>query len=146
MKHLILTLLLLLAINTRSQILIPQDRVSHAITSATHNLQRELFTEPSFMQPVVYIDYCPLFPGILGLTRGIGIGVYMIDLSPICPDSELERVLLHELVHVWQLHTGILISNEDSFTYKSIEYLHKFPYALRPWEIEADKIADRFCK
>jgi hypothetical protein len=143
MKHLIF--LLLLSFNIQSQILKPQDRVIPVITDVTQRLQDKLFTGPSFMQPIVYIDYSPLFPGLLGLTREIGSGVYMIDLSPMHTIEELEKVLLHELVHVWQLHTGILEKGEGFFIYRSIAYPYKFPYKLRPWEIEANRIADEFC-
>jgi len=97
------------------------------------------------MQPIVYIDFSPLFPGILGLTRKIGEGVYMIDLSPLCTSEELEFILLHELVHVWQLHTGILGKGKGCFIYRGIQYQYWFPYKLRPWEKEADRIAEEVC-
>ena len=143
MKHLIF--LLLLSFNIQSQILKPQDRVIPAITDVTQQLQDKLFTGPSFMQPIVYIDYSPLFPGILGLTRKIGEGVYMVDLSPLCTIEELEFILLHELVHVWQLHTEILGKGKGCFIYRGIQYQYWFPYKLRPWEKEADRIAEEVC-
>lgn len=143
MRYLII--LLLFSIQVSGQILKPQERIIPAITDVTQQLQDKLFTEPSFMQPIVYIDYSPLFPGILGLTRKIGSGVYMIDLSPLCTSEELEFILLHELVHVWQLHTGILGKGEGFFIYRSVPYSYKFPYKLRPWEIEADRIAEEVC-
>ena len=143
MKQLII--LLLISFNIQSQILKPSTRVVPIITQVTQQVQDRLFTEPSFQQPIVYIDFSPLFPGILGLTRKIGEGVYMIDLSPLCTSEELEFILLHELVHVWQLHTGILGKGKGCFIYRGVQYQYWFPYKLRPWEKEADRIAEEVC-
>ena len=143
MKY-IIYIFLLVTLHINSQILIPRERVSSLITGSTQKLQKDLFKGPSFMQPIVYIDRCPLFPGILGITRTLGDRIYIIDISPLYKDKELERVLLHELVHVWQLHTGILIEKPDSFIYKSVRYPHDYPYETRPWEIEADQVADKY--
>tara|TARA_B110000238_G_scaffold110710_1_gene120464 strand:- start:149 stop:589 length:441 start_codon:yes stop_codon:yes gene_type:complete len=143
MKQLII--LLLISFNIQSQILKPSTRVVPIITQVTQQVQDRLFTEPSFQQPIVYIDFSPLFPGILGLTRKIDRGVYMVDLSPAFTNEELELVLLHELVHVWQLHTEILGSDQSFFIYRNIKYPFWFPYSLRPWEIEANEIAEEVC-
>lgn len=143
MRHLIF--LLLISFNVQSQILKPQDRVIPVITDVTQQLQDRLFTGPNFQQPIVYIDYSPLFPTILGLTREMSPGIYIIDLNPMYDIEKLEYVLLHELVHVWQLHKGILGKDGDFFIYNSIKYPYSFPYSLRPWEIEADKIAEEVC-
>ena len=143
MKHLIF--LLLISFNIQSQILKPTNRSIGSITQVTQQLQDRLFTGPIFQQPIVYIDYSPLFPGILGLTRKLGQGVYMIDLSPLCTKEELELILLHELIHVWQLHTGILADRKGFFIYRGDLYAYWFPYRLRPWEIEANEIAEEVC-
>ena len=144
MRYLII-LLLFINLQTQSQILKPVDRVSSHITNYTQELQESLFTGPHFQQPIVYIDYSPLFPGLLGLTRKVGAGIYIIDLSPLASKDELEWVLLHELVHVWQLHTGILYKTEDSFIYRGIRYPFSFPYSIRPWELEAEALTKSIC-
>ena len=140
-----LILLLLFSIQLHGQILQPQERTQHHITWSTQQLQKELFQGPSFQQPIVYIDYSPLFPGLLGLTRKIGNGFYIIDLNPRVSEDKLEWVLMHELVHVWQLHNKILSKDSTHFLYRGKRYPFNYPYKERPWEWEAELITGNIC-
>ena len=51
-----------------------------------------MFKQPSFMQPIVYISYSPLFPGLAGLTRKLSDKIYMVDLNPMYSKDVLEKV------------------------------------------------------
>lgn len=143
MRYLII--LMLFSIQVSGQILKPQKRVDSAITYHTKILQDRLFRGPHFQQPIVYIDYSPLFPGLLGLTRKIGEGVYMIDINPMVSRDQLEWVVMHELVHVWQMHTRKLYKTERHFIYNNLAYPFTFPYHIRPWELEAERITSESC-
>jgi hypothetical protein len=143
MRYLIL--LLFFSIQLKAQVLVPSERAKVHITSNTEELQKLLFAGPQFQQPIVYIDYSPLYPSIVGLTRKIGNGYYIIDLNPIATYDKLEWVLMHELVHVWQLHIGILSSDAKHFYYRGKTYPIQFPYSLRPWEKEAEAITGEIC-
>jgi hypothetical protein len=63
--------------------------------------------------------------------------------------SHFKKTLAHELVHVWQLHTGKLDHNDD---YTIIVWegdtisAKDTPYDKRPWEVEAFAKADSLAK
>lgn len=137
--------LLIFSIQAYGQILKPQERVERHITYSTQQLQKDLFKGPSFQQPIVYIDYSPLYPNILGLTRKIGNGFYIIDLNPGASEDQLEWVLMHELVHVWQLHNKFLSKDEKNFYWKNRAYPFNHPYKTRPWEAEAEALTSKYC-
>lgn len=141
-----LLFLLLFNLNLNAQILIPDEGCVKHIQYSTKQVQEKLFgKQPSFQQPIVYIKYSPLFPTVLGLTRQLQPGYYIIDLNPIAGTDRLEWILIHELVHVWQLHTRKLTKHPSGFEYDGKVYPIKYPYKLRPWEIEAETITRQVC-
>jgi hypothetical protein len=144
MKYLIL--LLFFSLNLNAQILKPSKDVEKYITSSTHQLNSKLFKGPAFQQPIVYIDYSPLHSQVAGLTREIGPGIFMIDLNPIYDFILLEKVLLHELAHVYQIYKGDLYRNEFGFVWKGEHYRFGTPYNLRPWELHAEAVVAEICK
>lgn len=144
MKHLII--LLLFSLQLKAQILVPTDRTADLITSSIDQLGDLMFKGPQFMQPVVYIDYAPLDVQVLGLTRELTPGYYMIDLNPRYSWHKLEKVLLHELVHVAQFHSGRLQTRENHFQFDNVAYPFSYPYSERPWELEAIKVSEAICE
>ena len=144
MKNLVFALLF--SLQLKAQILIPTDRTQDLITSSIIDLGNLMFKGPQFMQPVVYIDYAPLDTRILGLTRELRPGIYMVDLNPAYSWHKLERVLLHELVHVAQFHSGRLKTNAKHFQFDNKAYPFHYPYSERPWELEAIRVSEKICE
>lgn len=68
-------------------------------------------------------------------------GVYNLILSSSKP-NDLDLILVHELIHVYQCEKGWLTINLEGkeFTWKGKKYEAKFPYFNRPWEKEAFKM------
>ena len=144
MRYLLFLLFFNLGLN--AQILVPEAACEKHIQYTTKQVQEILLGKyPSFQQPIVYINYSPLFPTVLGLTRQLQPGYYIIDLNPIAGTDRLEWILIHELVHVWQLHTNKLTKDETGFQYDGKSYPFKYPYKLRPWELEAESITKQVC-
>jgi len=140
-----LLILFFLSFQLNAQILRPEPNASDLIIEETLKLNQELFKQPSFMQPVVYISFAPLFPGLAGLTRKLDDKLYIVDLNPIYSKDVLEKVLIHELVHVYQIDCGKLEKTAKGFIYEGFLYSFKFPYKLRPWEIEANQKVSEVC-
>ena len=143
MKYLIL--LLMMSLNLNAQILKPSEDVEKYITSSTEQLCKRMFSGPLFQQPIVYIQYAPLHPFVIGLTREISPSIFMVDLNPIYDFNRLEWTLLHELVHVEQIWNNRLTKVETGFEFNGIYYPFSFPYSLRPWENEAEEIVRQLC-
>ena len=55
------------------------------------------------------------------------------------PIEDPIRILCHELIHLDQIERGdlILTPTMETVTWKNSIYDYNFPYAKRPWEIEA---------
>lgn len=139
----ILILLLLLCLNAQAQNLKPSKDVKKHITPLTKELNTKLFKGPIAQQPIVYIEYSPLHDDVIGLTRQIGPNVFMIDLNEDYVYVDLEWVLMHELVHVWQLSTGQLTKNAKGFVWREKQYSHSTEYLTRPWELHAELLVSR---
>jgi len=149
MSHFNKILILLLLVTSQlaySQVLKPTDKVEHLVTQDVTQLCDQLFKGPVFQQPVVYIDYAPLFPGFLGITRKLDKYHYMIDLNIMYQSQDLVLTLLHELVHVRQFYYDELgYDPRGRFLHKGTPYPTNYPYNDRPWEREADSIARQQC-
>jgi len=140
-----LFILIFLSFQLNAQILRPEPSATDLIIEETLKLNQKMFKQPSFMQPVVYISYSPLFPGLAGLTRKLSDKIYMVDLNPMYSKDVLEKVLMHELVHVYQMDCNKLEKTKEGFRFNGILYSFKFPYKLRPWEIEANQRVSEIC-
>ena len=133
----ILIVLLLLNIQLQAQELRFSDRTNLFNTVELKAFTDTVFNQPPWIQPIVYIEYAPLYPGILGLTRKLGPNQYMVDLNPMVPNQLLEETLRHELIHVRQFHNKELQILPTHFLWKGKLYSFQTPYKTRPWEVEA---------
>lgn len=74
------------------------------------------------------------------------MGAQYICIFKDCPDSELGKVISHEMIHVWQNVRGDLKFDYDNmiFYWKGKKYtqndLDQMKYYDRPWEAEAKKL------
>jgi len=142
----LLIIFLFITLDAQSQVLRPSSDVSHYITNSTQQLNSKLFKGPEFQQPIVYIEFSPLHIQVAGLTREIGPSIFIIDLNPAYDFNTLEWVLMHELVHVYQISSGILDKNIDGFIWKGLQYPYSTPYKTRPWELHAEAMVREICK
>lgn len=129
--------LLLLTIGLQAQALRPSADTKLLITPLVQEWQYLTFPTPPRIQPTVYISYSPLLPNILGLTRELEPGVYMIDLNPMYPQLDLEKTLVHELIHVMQIFSGRLKILQGEVIWEGKHWSLATPYQERPWEQEA---------
>jgi hypothetical protein len=136
---------LMFTLQISGQILKPDLEVTRHITTATLQLNAKFFNVPSFQQPIVLIKYSPLYPLIAGITRKISADFYIIDLNPIYDDIVLEKVLIHEIVHVKQMWCGDLSKTRIGFLWKGLIYPFSTPYEIRPWEIDAENEVKLIC-
>ena len=136
---------ILFSLQVSGQVLKPDLGLERHITSATRDICNGMFRGPLFTQPVVIIKYAPLYPSIVGITRELSSGWFIVDLNPIYSDWQLERTLMHELVHVFQIYSGILSKGDGYFIWKSKAYPFSTPYKSRLWEIDAENRVKLFC-
>ena len=136
---------ILFSLQISGQILKPDSGLEKHITIETSEICSEMFRGPLFTQPVVIIKYAPLYPSIVGITRELSSGWFIVDLNPIYSDWQLERTLMHELVHVYQLYNEILSKGDGCFIWKGKEYPFSTPYKNRLWEIDAENRVKLFC-
>lgn len=75
---------------------------------------------------------------------------FAIHLEKTLTDDEMLRTLAHEIVHVKQFTSGQMVScrfNEDITFWNGKKYdENKTPYDKHPWEIDANKTADKLIK
>ena len=133
----ILIVLLLLNIQIQAQELRFSYKTIQYNTVELKAFTDTIFNQPPWIQPIVHIDYSPLYPGVLGLTRKLGPHRYMVDLNPMYPPYLLEETLRHELIHVRQFHNKELQTLPTGFLWKGKLYPFQTPYKTRPWEVEA---------
>jgi hypothetical protein len=92
---------------------------------------------------VTVIHDVPLGYGISGVTHYIKHGTYVILLRWPTSTQQSDYTLLHEWGHVLQMHSGDLVEDRNSdWTWKGEDVDFSIPWALRPWEIQADSLAD----
>jgi hypothetical protein len=133
----ILIVLLLLNIQIQAQELRFSYKTIQYNTVELKAFTDTIFNQPPWIQPIVHIDYAPLYPGVLGLTRKIGPNRYMVDINPLFPSYLLEETLRHELIHVRQFHLKELQLLPIGFLWKGKLFPFQTPYKTRPWEVEA---------
>lgn len=133
----ILIVLLLLNIQIQAQELRFSYKTIQYNTVELKAFTDTIFNQPPWIQPIVHIDYSPLYPGVLGLTRKLGPHRYMVDLNPMYPPYLLEETIRHELIHVRQFHNKELQTLPTGFLWKGKLYPFQTPYKTRPWEVEA---------
>ncbi len=110
------------------------------------------FVQDSLLKPPyrsAYIDvkWGPLHPRILGLTTKVKDGIFFIQLNRGLSLEETQRVLMHELIHVYQFHYNLL---EDlpggRVRWKDGVYSWNLSWKNRPWEIHAEEWSAKFFK
>ena len=80
------------------------------------------------------------------------MGSHYVCIFNDCPDTELGKVISHELVHVWQNVRGDLSFDYNNmiFTWKGEKYdqarLDSMEYYDRPWEEEAKKLENKLAQ
>lgn len=64
--------------------------------------------------------------------------MYLIRVFDI-PTNEVLTVISHELIHILQFETGLLVEYPDRILYKGLVYDKDNlpPYLSRPWEVDA---------
>ena len=64
--------------------------------------------------------------------------MYLIRVFDI-PTNEVLTVMSHELIHILQFETGLLVEHSDRIVYKGLVYRKNNlpPYTSRPWEVDA---------
>lgn len=138
-------LALLISAQINSQILKPDQGLERHITDATIQANSLMFRGPLFQHPIIIIKYAPLHPMCVGLTRKLSDGVFIVDLNPTYDDRQLERTLIHEIRHVYQIHNGLLGISNGCFVWKNQTYPFSTSYRTRPWEIDAEKMVELIC-
>jgi hypothetical protein len=129
--------ILLLTISLQAQALRPSFDTKQIITKTVLEWQQLTFPSLPRKQPVVYINYSPLLPNILGLTRQLEPGIYSVDLNPLYPQKDLESTMVHELIHVMQIYSGRLQILQGEVKWEGKTWSLSTPYQQRPWEQEA---------
>ena len=137
---------LLFSLQVNGQILRPDSGIERHITDATAQICNDMFRGPLFQQPIVIIKYAPLYPRIVGITRELSSGWFIVDLNPMWNDDQLEKTLMHELVHVYQIYRGDLKTEKGYFIWKGTKYPFSTPYKTRLWEIDAENRVKLTCE
>ena len=143
MWRLIISLLITVPLN--AQVFRPDKGLERHITQSTIYVGDVLFKGPSFQDPIILIKYSPLFPGVIGVTRELSSGWFLVDLNPIYSDWQLERTLIHELKHVFQIYSGRLSVDAGFFIWENRKYPFSTSYKTRPWEIDAENTVKLYC-
>ena len=93
--------------------------------------------------PRIITKMSPLSLNIIGLTTKIIDGVYLIQLNGLYTAEQLNRTLLHELAHVYQMEREMLIEDFGLVIWNVEIYSWETPYAKRPWEIHAEQMVEQ---
>ena len=107
------------------------------------NFVQDSISGTSFLEANIEIKFAPLHPRIGGLTTQISPGVYFIQINPLYPFHLAQKVLMHELVHVHQFHSGLLFETNTGVIWKGTEWSWLVPWSDRPWEIQAEEYVDK---
>jgi hypothetical protein len=100
--------------------------------------------KPPYKTVELEIKWGPLHPAILGLTTEIIDGTYFIQLNQGLTLEQTQRVLMHELIHVYQFHYNLLEDlPTDAVRWKDEIYYWSMPWRERPWEIHAEAWSDK---
>jgi hypothetical protein len=110
------------------------------------------FVQDSLLKPPyksAYIDvkWGPLHPRILGLTTKVKDGIFFIQLSRGISLEETQKVLMHELIHVYQFHYNLLEDLPNgNVRWKDSVYTWSMAWKDRPWEIHAEAWSTKLFK
>ena len=100
-----------------------------------------------FKSAYIDVKWGPLHPRILGLTTEVKEGIFFIQLSRGLSLEETQRVLMHELIHVYQFHYNLL---EDlpggGIRWETKIYSWDLAWKERPWEIHAEALSTKLFK
>ena len=138
-------LILMISVKLNAQHFIQNPNTQSVTTSAVKEWCQNNFPEPPRRQPKIYIEFTPLLPNLIGITRRLQDGSFLIDLNPLYDTHQLERTLIHELVHVNQMWNGDLEKKRGQFYWKGQPYPFNHPYRERPWEVDARRRTILWC-
>ena len=104
-------------------------------SNASKGIGREVFHRTADLQ----IKWAPLHPAILGLTTEVTDGIYFIQLNRGLTLEQTQKILMHELIHVYQFHYKLL----EDLPNGSVKWMGEFyswnlAWKDRPWEIHAE--------
>lgn len=97
---------------------------------------------PPYRQPFIQVKMSPLNFRIIGLTTEVMPGVYLVQLNSQYPVERLQRTFFHELVHVYQMHNGLLKEGMGIVFWMGQLSTWQQPWGERAWEIHAEKWTD----
>ncbi len=102
---------------------------------------------PPYRGPVIKLKFAPLHPRIGGLTTQVTDRVYFIQINSFYPLFSARRILMHELVHVFQFEKGWLKELPGGVVlWKDDYYTWGVPWSQRPWEIQAEEWTEELFK
>lgn len=95
----------------------------------------------------INVKWAPLNPRIIGLTTEVKDDIFFIQLSRGLSLEETQRVLMHELIHVYQFHYNLLEDLPgDLVRWQDSIYTWDLPWKERPWEIHAEALSTELFK
>ncbi len=105
---------------------------------------KDSLLKPPYKTVELEIKWGPLHPAILGLTTKVTDDVYFIQLTRGLTLEQTQRVLMHELIHVYQFHYNLLNDlPAGAVLWKGEIYYWSMPWSERPWEIHAEAWSDK---
>lgn len=108
------------------------------------NFIQDSLLKPPYKTADLQIKWAPLHPAILGLTTEVTDGIYFIQLNRGLTLEQTQRILMHELIHVYQFHYKLL----EDLPNGSVKWMGEFyswnlAWKDRPWEIHAEAWSNR---
>ena len=141
MKRIISLLLLLLPYYGFSQTIIYEDHLSwlgddQRVAEYVDNYMPEDIT--------VYVIDGPVYKRHLAFVEVLPKKTYIITFSTNMSILEYLESYVHEMVHINQYHRGSLVKKGSYMIWEGKKYSILVPYNRRPWEQEAEFVANRF--
>jgi hypothetical protein len=117
------------------------------VNESIGNFVKDSLLRAPFASPYIEVKWAPLHPNVLGLTTEVADGIFFIQLSRGLTLEQTQRVLMHELIHVYQFHHNLLEDLPGHVVrWKGDLYRWSLPWKDRPWEINAEAWSDELFK
>lgn len=136
---------ILFSVNIQAQHILANPNTRNHLSQEVKRWCQINFPDPPRKQPKIYIEYSPILPNIVGITRRLEDGSFIIDLNPLYSQIQLERTLIHELIHVHQIWNGDLKTLQTHWLWKGKQYPFNHQYRERPWERDARERTKIYC-
>lgn len=141
MKRIIVFLLLLLSHYSFSQNIIYENHLSwlgddQRVADYVNNYMPQDIT--------VYVIDGPVYRRHLAFVEILPKKTYIVTFSTNMSTLEYLEAYVHEMVHINQYHRGSLIKKGSYMIWEGKKYSKLTPYTRRPWEQEAEFVANRF--